>query len=221
MRRIVLFLCIVSLLVGIPLTARAETYAYDSLNRLKKVTYDNGSYVSYEYDKNGNITSTKIYEPAKPVEPKPVEPKPVEPKPVEPKPTDPNPGEPTKPSDGSDSDAAAIQKAKELEEKRKAAAKIKKINAMEKQVIKAVSTDKKIKKKVASRSKKYIKAVKKKKLYKVVYKDKSYIICKYNSKGQLKGLTAKKSKQCKLKTKKTTAYILSKKWNVKIKKAFK
>lgn len=37
-------------------------YEYDILNRLTKVTYEDGSYVEYEYDDNGNITKTNMYD---------------------------------------------------------------------------------------------------------------------------------------------------------------
>lgn len=45
------------------LPAWAITYDYDELGRLTKVTYDDGSYVEYEYDDAGNrtlVTTTKI-----------------------------------------------------------------------------------------------------------------------------------------------------------------
>lgn len=38
-------------------TARAARYEYDALNRVTKVTYENGHTVSYRYDMAGNITS--------------------------------------------------------------------------------------------------------------------------------------------------------------------
>lgn len=41
---------------------QAEEYEYDSLNRVTRVTYEDGSYVEYEYDKNGNIVEVNIYE---------------------------------------------------------------------------------------------------------------------------------------------------------------
>src|SRR5574344_1016738 len=37
----------------------AEKYEYDDLDRVTKVTYDDGSYVEYHYDANGNIK--KVY----------------------------------------------------------------------------------------------------------------------------------------------------------------
>lgn len=42
--------------------ARAETYEYDSLNRVIKVIYDDQSYTVYEYDANGNIKSQSYHE---------------------------------------------------------------------------------------------------------------------------------------------------------------
>ena len=41
---------------------QAEEYEYDLLNRVTKVIYDDGSYVEYEYDKNGNIVSMQVTE---------------------------------------------------------------------------------------------------------------------------------------------------------------
>ncbi|MBQ8527054.1 MAG: leucine-rich repeat protein [Lachnospiraceae bacterium] len=37
----------------------ADTYEYDDLNRVTKVSYDDGSVVTYTYDKNGNIKQEK------------------------------------------------------------------------------------------------------------------------------------------------------------------
>ena len=45
------------LLVFGPAEASADTYEYDALNRVTKVTYEDGSSVVYEYDANGNIKS--------------------------------------------------------------------------------------------------------------------------------------------------------------------
>ena len=39
-----------------------DRYVYDKLNRLTKVLYEDGSYVTYEYDANGNITHTEVYD---------------------------------------------------------------------------------------------------------------------------------------------------------------
>lgn len=36
----------------------AISYTYDETNRIKQVTYDNGTVVSYEYDADGNLTKT-------------------------------------------------------------------------------------------------------------------------------------------------------------------
>lgn len=44
-------------------TAYAETYEYDNLDRVTKVTYEDGSCVTYEYDASGNMTDTSVYEP--------------------------------------------------------------------------------------------------------------------------------------------------------------
>lgn len=45
--------------MGMELNAKATEYEYDKLNRLMKVTYEDGSYVEYTYDKNGNITDIR------------------------------------------------------------------------------------------------------------------------------------------------------------------
>lgn len=37
--------------------ASAETYEYDALGRLTKVTFDDGSTITYVYDENGNRIS--------------------------------------------------------------------------------------------------------------------------------------------------------------------
>ena len=42
------------------LNVRAEKYEYDSFDRVTKVIYDDGSYVTYTYDNNGNITNTEV-----------------------------------------------------------------------------------------------------------------------------------------------------------------
>lgn len=40
---------------------QAEEYEYDALNRVTKVSYEDGSYVEYEYDSNGNILNVNVY----------------------------------------------------------------------------------------------------------------------------------------------------------------
>lgn len=62
---VVLSMVIVLLvLITVPERVEGETYEYDDLNRVIKVTYDDGSYITYEYDKNGNITGVKVHEAA-------------------------------------------------------------------------------------------------------------------------------------------------------------
>lgn len=41
---------------------RAEEYQYDDLDRLVKVTYEDGSYTEYSYDANGNILEVNVYD---------------------------------------------------------------------------------------------------------------------------------------------------------------
>ena len=43
-----------------PVFVNAETYEYDDLNRLTKIIYDDGSVVTYSYDKNGNMLNTDL-----------------------------------------------------------------------------------------------------------------------------------------------------------------
>ena len=54
---ILLCICLVN-----GLDVEAMEYQYDKLNRVTKVTYEDGSYVTYEYDANGNIVNTKNFE---------------------------------------------------------------------------------------------------------------------------------------------------------------
>lgn len=43
---------------------QAEEYIYDDLNRVTKVIYEDGSFVEYTYDHNGNITSVEVHDAA-------------------------------------------------------------------------------------------------------------------------------------------------------------
>lgn len=51
----------------------AEEYVYDSLNRVIKVIYEDGGYVEYVYDRNGNIVKTVVHPADKPDKPEAVE----------------------------------------------------------------------------------------------------------------------------------------------------
>lgn len=45
-----------------PIKSSAEQYYYDSMGRVCKVLYEDGSYDIYDYDKNGNIKSVKHFQ---------------------------------------------------------------------------------------------------------------------------------------------------------------
>ncbi len=51
-----------ALLMETCLQVQADTYTYDELNRLKSVTYEDGSKVEYEYDANGNMKESRVYD---------------------------------------------------------------------------------------------------------------------------------------------------------------
>ena len=56
------YVCLLCLSLYISgLHADAEEYEYDDFKRVIKVTYEDGSYVTYEYDSNGNIINTVVY----------------------------------------------------------------------------------------------------------------------------------------------------------------
>lgn len=48
-------------LPGTMQTVHGEEYEYDALNRVVKVIYEDGSYVEYSYDSNGNIVKITMY----------------------------------------------------------------------------------------------------------------------------------------------------------------
>lgn len=59
--KIVSVLAIVgSMIVQSTLYSMAEEYEYDDLNRVTKVIYEDGSYIEYEYDKNGNLLGMNV-----------------------------------------------------------------------------------------------------------------------------------------------------------------
>lgn len=77
---ILLCICLVN-----GLDVEAMEYQYDKLNRVTKVTYEDGSYVTYEYDANGNIVNTKNFKVKKDEDPsddKPSDDKPSDGKPA-------------------------------------------------------------------------------------------------------------------------------------------
>ena len=60
-RKILAFLWAIGLLLfSNTMIIQAEEYEYDMLNRVTKVIYEDGSYVQYEYDKNGNIVNIHV-----------------------------------------------------------------------------------------------------------------------------------------------------------------
>lgn len=44
-----------------PVRVAAEQYTYDSMGRVQRVVYEDGTYEEYQYDSNGNIKSVKQY----------------------------------------------------------------------------------------------------------------------------------------------------------------
>lgn len=59
MKKYHFFLIVAGLLVAGFFTTTyllAETYHYDSAGRLSDVVYDDGRFIHYSYDKNGNMT---------------------------------------------------------------------------------------------------------------------------------------------------------------------
>ncbi len=71
MKRGIKILIILGITIGLwfsgSLQINAEEYKFDALNRVIQVTYEDGSYVKYTYDSNGNIVKTEVYEaPKKP-----------------------------------------------------------------------------------------------------------------------------------------------------------
>ncbi len=66
-RLIVMFFIIEILILTNTVCVHAEEYEYDALNRVTKVMYEDGSYVEYEYDSNGNILNVNVYN-AKPTD---------------------------------------------------------------------------------------------------------------------------------------------------------
>ena len=60
--RVSLMVVVIALLImENSICIHAEEYEYDALNRVTKVTYEDGSYVEYAYDANGNILSVHVY----------------------------------------------------------------------------------------------------------------------------------------------------------------
>ncbi|MBQ7776741.1 MAG: RHS repeat protein [Lachnospiraceae bacterium] len=60
--RVSLMVVVIALLImENSICIHAEEYEYDALNRVIKVTYEDGSYVEYAYDANGNILSVDVY----------------------------------------------------------------------------------------------------------------------------------------------------------------
>ena len=51
----------VSIVMSAGTKVHAERYEYDDLNRLIKVSYDDGSYAEYSYDGNGNLLEVIVH----------------------------------------------------------------------------------------------------------------------------------------------------------------
>ncbi len=58
-KRLIILMVTISLFMILSDNVNAESYEYDKLGRVRKVTYDDGSCIIYEYDANGNITNKK------------------------------------------------------------------------------------------------------------------------------------------------------------------
>lgn len=61
-RSLLVVLTMVVVLFNSSISLQAEEYEYDVLDRVVKVSYEDGSYVEYEYDDNGNIISINVYD---------------------------------------------------------------------------------------------------------------------------------------------------------------
>lgn len=61
MNRKIVSLCVVCamFICTVCVESYGQEYEYDKLNRVTKIIYDDGSYVEYTYDANGNITKVK------------------------------------------------------------------------------------------------------------------------------------------------------------------
>lgn len=59
--KLIAIIVLLVLFLNLNAVAFAAEYEYDNLNRVSKVTYEDGSYVIYTYDANGNITSIIKY----------------------------------------------------------------------------------------------------------------------------------------------------------------
>lgn len=62
MKKRIMCLTIMVMVLMCHITLYAKTYEYDDLNRVTKVVYDDGSYATYEYDRNGNILKIEVFD---------------------------------------------------------------------------------------------------------------------------------------------------------------
>ena len=60
-KKIFLTAICMAVIFGVKGKVIAEEYEYDELNRVTKVTYEDGTYVEYYYDSNGNLIKTQVY----------------------------------------------------------------------------------------------------------------------------------------------------------------
>jgi YD repeat-containing protein len=53
-------LMVLAIAAGVTATATADTYVYDTLGRLTRITYSTGGFIEYVYDLNGNRSIVRV-----------------------------------------------------------------------------------------------------------------------------------------------------------------
>lgn len=61
LNRWLLFAVLICIGISFAKISSAAEYKYDKINRVIQVTYEDGSYVVYTYDANGNIESVRVF----------------------------------------------------------------------------------------------------------------------------------------------------------------